>query len=146
MPDKTASVVRAAPEPVRPPPGNAVPHRDARTDRLGAQALPVANVRPRRPKSKKKPRWDADAHQLLWRGAVIKTFRHDAANQRRVLQAFQDLDWPSRIDDPLPVTASVRRKLRLRETVKSLNRSLRGAGIRFRMDGTTTGAFWEIEV
>jgi hypothetical protein len=108
--------------------------------------MPAASVRPRRPISKEKPRWDADAHQLLWRGTVIKTFRHDAANQRRVLQAFQDRDWPSRIDDPLPVTAGVRRKLRLRETVKSLNRGLHGSGIRFRMDGTTSGAFWEMDM
>jgi hypothetical protein len=82
--------------------------------------MPAPRAHPRRANSNHKPHWDADAHQLQWCGHVIKTFRHDAANQRRVLQAFQDRNWPSRIDDPLPVTVGVRRKERLRETVKSL--------------------------
>ena len=111
----------------------------------GTQVITASNAAVRRSVAAGIPQWDDDARQLKWRGVIIKKFRHDAANQRAVLQAFQDQVWPSRITDLLRVVAGFRRKNRLRETVKSLNRSLHGTGIRFRMDGTTRGVFWELD-
>jgi hypothetical protein len=35
-----------------------------------------------------RPTWDGRARQLWWRGEVVKTYWHDAANQRALRQAF----------------------------------------------------------
>jgi hypothetical protein len=55
-----------------------------------------------------------------------------------IIDAFQELDWPERIDDPLP---NGQNSQRLNETIHSLNERLRF--IRFRADGTGCGILWE---
>jgi hypothetical protein len=90
-----------------------------------------------------RPLWKANQGELWWRGELVKRFRHDAADQRCVLDAFQDSAWDNRIDDPLPVRCGRSRKKRLHETIKSLNRGQKLRRIRFRGDGTASGCRWE---
>ncbi len=90
-----------------------------------------------------RPVWDDAARELSWHCRLVKRFRHDAANQRLILTAFQELDWAPRIDDPLPREAGVNAKVRLRETVKSLQRGQKPLVLCFHADGTGCGLRWE---
>lgn len=99
---------------------------------------------------RKLPEWDEGLREFRFRGHS-KTYRDDAEWQTTILQCFQEIGWASRIDDPLPGIAmkSQERKEsaridRLRNTVKNLNKSVKGWGIRFGLDGTKTGIFWEV--
>ena len=83
-------------------------------------------------------------HRLWWGPILVKHFRKLAPNQMRLLDAFQDNGWRSRIGDPLPAQNSDEDlKQRLRDTVKDLNRSLGEPVVRFRGDGTGKGVTWE---
>jgi hypothetical protein len=73
---------------------------------------------------------------------VVKQFKVPAANQERVLAAFQEEGWPRRIDDPLPPSPDLDPKRRLHETISSLNRNLLRPWIRFHGDGTGQGVRW----
>lgn len=88
-----------------------------------------------------RPVWNDDRLELMLRGQVVRRIRSrsHARNVVRILDAFQDLDWPARIHDPLPGGADDER---LRDTVKSLNRGL--VGLKFRADGTGCGVVWEL--
>ncbi len=88
-----------------------------------------------------RPSWRAALGELWRSGACVKQLRHEAANQRGVLAAFEEAGWPSRLADPLPPEPGVNPKTRLRETVRSLNRGQRC--IRFRMDGTGLALRWQ---
>jgi hypothetical protein len=90
-----------------------------------------------------RPLWNAAEGDLWWHGELIKQFRHDAADQRCVLNAFQRQCWVRRIADPLPAKIGRNRKVHLRETIKSLVRGQDPLRIRFRGDGTSTGLRWE---
>jgi hypothetical protein len=46
------------------------------------------------------PEWLSGAGRLLYCGRIVKQFRHPAPNQRRILDAFQTLDWPAQIRNP----------------------------------------------
>ena len=58
------------------------------------------------------------------------------------VQVFQEENWPSRIDDPLPPN-EVCPKKKLHDTIKCLNRGLKSSPLRFRGDGTGQGVIWE---
>lgn len=87
------------------------------------------------------PRWDRDRCELMLRGQIVRTLRSRsvARNLALILDTFEELKWPARIDDPLPGGANPQR---LRESIRSLNSSLRG--LRFRADGTGEGIIWEL--
>jgi hypothetical protein len=88
-----------------------------------------------------RPFWSAATSELLWRGVCIKRFRHDAANQRRLLDAFEGEGWPARLRFTLPAMPRRSGKARLHETIKSLNRGQKA--LRFHGDGTGQGVRWE---
>ena len=88
------------------------------------------------------PRWDRASGGLLWGGVVVKRFRHDAANQAVVLDAFEGRGWPPSVADPLPRRAGLNRKERLRETVRGLNRRLAAGTIRFLSGGSGGEIRW----
>jgi hypothetical protein len=88
-----------------------------------------------------KPRYDSINRTLWWRGRVVKQLEREAANQEEVLLAFEEAGWPPRIDDPLPREVERDPKLRLRETVRSLNDKRKWRGIRFR--ASNGGVRWE---
>lgn len=61
-----------------------------------------------------------------------------------LLTAFEEMEWQTCIDDPLPPSQNQDSKLRLHETIKSLNKRQLVRAIRFRGDGTGTGVRWEL--
>lgn len=90
------------------------------------------------------PKWDRDRQELRMGAILIKQFKVPAVNQEIVLAAFEEEDWPPRIDDPLPPHQEQSSKRRLQETIKSLNRNQKRAVIRFLGDGSGQGVRWEL--
>ena len=82
------------------------------------------------------PHWDAERRVLRFGGEVVKQFRYRARNQEAVLAAFEEENWPFAIDDPLSPVADIPPKLRLYETIKSLNANQVSRLLRFRGDGS----------
>ncbi len=89
-----------------------------------------------------KPSWDRARRVLIFDGQVIKRFNWPARNQELILTAFEEMGWPDRIDDPLPITEGISQKDRLHDTIKCLNRKRLLKTIRFAGDGTGQGVCW----
>jgi len=90
------------------------------------------------------PVWDRQRRELRVCDALIKRFRVPAPNQELILGAFQEEQWPPRIDDPIPQTTEIEPKQRLRDTIRALNKNQQIAGIlRFTGDGTGEGILWQ---
>lgn len=90
-----------------------------------------------------KPRWDCERHQFFVHDQLVKEFKVPSPNQETVLTAFEEENWPVRIDDPLSPTMLTDGKRRLHDTIKSLNRNQKRSLIRFMGDGTGEGVLWE---
>lgn len=86
------------------------------------------------------PSWNKTRGELSFEGNLAKKVRNIGAakNVVLILDTFQELKWPEKIDDPLPGGADGKR---LRDAIESLNKGL--IGIRFRPDGTGMGITWE---
>ncbi len=89
-------------------------------------------------------RWYPESRKLLVNGKLVKRFKWPAVNQETVLTAFQEEDWPERIDDPLPPRDELNSKRRLADTIKCLNRRQTNSLIHFRGDGTGEDIVWEL--
>lgn len=89
-----------------------------------------------------KPRWDAKRGVLWFGGQVVKRYLRPAPNQTTILAAFQEEGWPEMIDDPIP-GGSDDPKGRLHDTVKNLNQTLDGRGLRFHTCRFGQGVRWE---
>lgn len=96
------------------------------------------------PKSRAIPSWDSLRLELRFDKQVVKRYRVPAPNQEVVLAAFEEEDWPNRIDDPLTPTDEIDPKRRLHSTIQCLNRNQRRRLIHFRGDGHGTGVCWEL--
>jgi hypothetical protein len=90
------------------------------------------------------PCWDAAARTLSVGRQPVKCFRVPAGNQVAVLAAFQRKGWPFRIANPLAAKNKRDAKLRLNQTVRSLNRHRLARIIRFSGDGTGLGITWRL--
>ncbi|MCE9607384.1 MAG: hypothetical protein K8U03_21065 [Planctomycetia bacterium] len=90
------------------------------------------------------PRWDGDMQELRVNGVIVKQFKVPAPNQEMILSAFQEENWPVRIDDPLPPHPDQDSKRRLHDTIVSLNRNHKSRFIRFMGDGTGEGVRWTL--
>jgi len=99
----------------------------------------------RESKSKKveKPYWDADEHELWFKGRVIKRYSREAKLQACILGAFQEEGWPPCIDDPLTGNAeqSLSRSSRFRNAVRKLNENVEQFGLGFKCNGRG-GVWW----
>jgi hypothetical protein len=93
-----------------------------------AEALPASDS----------PHWDGERRELRFNGAVCKTYRQPAPHQERILQEFEDLAWPSKIEDPLPGGCDNASE-RLTNAIRGLNNN---PAILFERDGTTEGILW----
>jgi hypothetical protein len=93
-----------------------------------------------------KPVWDRDRQQLRLGNVIVKQFKVPASNQEAVLAAFQEENWPPRIDDPLSPQAEQDPKRRLHDTINSLNRHQRHPLLRFLGDGSGQGVRWEFYI
>lgn len=90
-----------------------------------------------------KPRWDCACKRLYFGSILVKAFRVPSPNQTTILSAFEEENWPERIDDPLPYSPDVARKERLRYTLKSLNKHQKLPVLHFSGDGSGEGILWE---
>ncbi len=90
------------------------------------------------------PHWDKVSRELTLGRVVLKRFRVPAPNQELILSAFEEEDWPFRIDDPLPRRGQTQPKERLRMTIHSLNRNMTTRALHFHGDGTGSGVCWEL--
>jgi len=88
--------------------------------------------------SKVIPDWDPDTGKLVFEGEIVRKVSGRAENVRIVLGSFQELGWPSLIDNPLPGGADSNK---LRETIRTLNKGL--SVIRFYADGKAKGVLWQ---
>lgn len=86
-----------------------------------------------------KPAWDKETGKLWLNGAVVKIIKNSKQATRviRVLDEFQELNWPERMDDPLPRNAEGH----LRYAIASLNHNL--DGMYFKGDGKG-GIAWDL--
>lgn len=96
--------------------------------------------------STEKPYWDSDRNQLWYGGEIVRQVRRGSVpfNIILILDAFEEMGWPTRIKDPLPGPPDPER---LRATISSLN-GPRGSVNRIRLmkfsaDGTGNGVIWE---
>jgi hypothetical protein len=96
---------------------------------------------PRNHEPNDRPVWDKERRELRFRGAVVrKVPRPNAArNVVKVLDAFEEEGWPSRIDSPLP---NAKDHQRLHATVRSINDGIVRNRIKFSADGTGEGFIW----
>lgn len=94
--------------------------------------------------SSNRPAWDPERHELRLGGTLVKQFKWPALNQETILTAFEEEEWPPRIDDPLPPHAEQDPKRRLSDTIKCLNRKQTNQLLHFRGDGTGEGVVWEL--
>jgi len=90
------------------------------------------------------PDWDPERRELKLAGLLVKQFKWPAANQEMILTAFQEDEWPARVDDPLPPLYELDPRRRLHDTIKCLNRNQKNKRIHFRGDGTGEGVIWEL--
>jgi hypothetical protein len=92
------------------------------------------------PPEKLIPSWDHDTGELCFRNQVIRRVQStkQAINVVRILDAFEEDGWPSRIDNPIGNDPAV-----MHDTIRSLKKGL--SLIHFRADGTGEGIVWEIQ-
>jgi hypothetical protein len=88
-----------------------------------------------------KPSWDRIKGELSFDGETVRRIRRIgvAKNVVRVLDTFQELGWPDRVDSPLSSPNSQKHHA----TILSLNTDL--SRIRFRSDGEGEGFIWETQ-
>ncbi len=107
------------------------------------QSAPDRHEAPSRLRASATPRWNSEVRELLVGHTLVKCFRYAAVNQEKVLAAFEEEGWPSRIDDPLPPEPEQDPKRRLNDTIKCLNRKQANRLLHFRGDGTGQRVVWE---
>ena len=107
--------------------------------------LPSRTLAARQPRQTLIPSWNRNSRTFWVGDELVKHFRVPSPNQEAVLDAFQEEDWPASIDDPLPPLMDQQPKLRLRDTIKRLNRNQATRLIRFHGDGTGQRVFWVLE-
>jgi hypothetical protein len=92
----------------------------------------------------KTPHWDPLRRELWFAGQLVKAYRVPAANQQRVLAAFEAAGWPSSIADPLDSETDQTRDRQLNRTIQKLNHANQQDLIRFHGDGTGQRICWEL--
>lgn len=90
------------------------------------------------------PCWDG--RRLTLGRLVLKEFRQPARNQRLLFEAFQEQQWRTPIDDPLPLSVQVDRLSRLHATIKAANHNQSPQLIRFFGDGTGFHVGWALRM
>jgi hypothetical protein len=89
-----------------------------------------------------RPRWDAKRLELRFRGEVILKFARSAPNEEPILDEFERAGWEPRITVRSVSLPGVKRKARLQNAVKELNRKQRVKRIHFWSSGAGTFIAW----
>lgn len=90
------------------------------------------------------PYWNPDAREFSVGPQLLKRFTRPAPMLDIILSSFQELDWPLRLDDPIPPTPGIVSAERLRDTVRRLNRCQNPHAVRFSSDGLGLGLRWSL--
>jgi len=93
-------------------------------------------------RGRSKPHWDCHARNLYYGETLILHFHRDAPNQMRILDAFEELRWTPRTDDPLPPHGGVDPRERLHDAVKNLNLRQSPLRLSFVMEADGRGVRW----
>ena len=102
----------------------------------------MANRRAGKRAVRLRPIWDAQRHELRFRGRVLREFDRPAARPDRLLKAFQAEGWQDRILNPFSPEGHRSACDVLNDTVRNLNRDL--PLIRFGCEGKGTFATWRL--
>jgi hypothetical protein len=89
------------------------------------------------------PYWDARMRTLYFGDQIVKRYRQPAANQEKVLLAFEEGAWTHIIDDPLPFDPEACAEMRLRDTIRRLNSNQANRLVHFYGDGSGLRVAWE---
>ena len=98
---------------------------------------------PRESSRGRTPTWDRDRQELRVGNIVVKRFTIPAFGPEVLLAAFEEKQWPRRIDDPLPARDDSSHASRLQEAINALNRRQIRQLVRFVCDGNGQGVQWE---
>jgi hypothetical protein len=110
-------------------------HLEERLDRGESLDSPFVSVA-------RKPVWDPDRRELHFNGRVIRKIRrYTKSHLDLVMESFQEMGWPCRIDDPTPPMPNQVESEKRYEIVKSLNKGL--TAIAFFTDGKKFG--WRVQ-
>jgi hypothetical protein len=90
------------------------------------------------------PKWDRNRQELRVGSAVVKQFKVPSAAEETILAAFEEVQWPPRIDDPLPPCDEPAPNWRLQKAIEALNQNQKQPLVRFLGDGTGRGVLWEL--
>ncbi|MBX3436352.1 MAG: hypothetical protein KF861_02595 [Planctomycetaceae bacterium] len=113
-------------------------------DAISASMMPFVRRPAQSIAAEVKPKWDGERHRFFVCEQLVKEFKVPSPNQETILTAFEEEDWPIRIDDPLPPGSQADGKRRLHDAIKGLNRNQKRNLIRFMGDGTGEGILWEL--
>ena len=88
-----------------------------------------------------KPHWDKQARELRFRSVVVRTVPKPASagNTVQILDEFEDIGWPPRIEDPFGEGGKDDRR---RRAVETLNNGILKKPMWFECDGDGTGFIW----
>ena len=92
-----------------------------------------------------RPAWINSRGELRFRDQPVAYLCYEESYQRTLVDTFHQRRWPKRLQDPLPQAdeSPVNVKQRLRNTVKNLNRHLKGSGLRFYVTGAGRFIGWK---
>lgn len=90
------------------------------------------------------PHWERDRRRLTLNSDLLMELSMRAQNLLRILDVFQEENWPQQIDDPLPTIGGVDSKRRLRSAIAKLNENVRVPRIRFCGDGSGESICWKL--
>jgi hypothetical protein len=84
-----------------------------------------------------RPRWDKARRELWYGDKLCLEYKRPAPRQHLLLDAFEEMNWPDRIDDPLPPGTSA-------NTIGDLQKRLRSnnSPVAIERDGSGTGFLW----
>lgn len=86
-----------------------------------------------------KPRWLKDKRELWFEGKIVRRIRSSrATNVIKILNAFEECNWPTQIDDPITTGGDSSQRRRaiesLNDGLKLIRFSCAGDGLSFRWD------------
>jgi hypothetical protein len=87
------------------------------------------------------PAWDRDRLEFRLGSRILRQFKIPAPHEEMILAALEELNWPTRIDDPCQ---SPDDPLELERALASLNRRQRPPLVDFRLDAASCGIVWKL--
>jgi hypothetical protein len=101
-------------------------------------------VASRRIVDREMPSWDRNRRELLVGARVVKRFKLPAVAAESILAAFEERDWPERLDDPLTLGDAIKSLEQLLVAVQLLNRGQRAPYVRFSTEANGHTVCWEL--